>query len=57
MTEEKARKILKDSIGDDNGLYSLGKYLYWQTGYDTATLDASFSVEELEAIVWWMKNK
>ena len=56
MDEEKAREILGSYITGD-GLYCLGRYLYWEKGSKEATLDAEFSIDELEAIVWWMRNK
>lgn len=54
MDEEKARKILGDWIVED-GLSCLGPYVAYTKG-DDITLDARFNLEELEAIVWWMKN-
>ena len=56
MNEEKARKILGDWIQDDGGLYCLGIYLHYNPGDGCAVLDAEFSLEELQAIVWWMEN-
>ena len=56
MDEEKARKLLGDSIKED-GLYSLGWYLGWTHGDADATLDGSFTADDLEAIAWWMRNK
>lgn len=56
MNEEKATKILKEAIMD-NGLYSLGQYVFWDYRDDTIRLDSLYTLEELEAIVWWMKNK
>ena len=56
MTEEIARKILPvntdDSIGPNHG-----HYMAWSPSDDTITLDSEFTLEELEAIVWWLKNK
>ena len=59
MNEKRAREILEKwvDIRKDNGLYSNGWYLSWSIGRKDATLDGVFTVEELEAIVWWMKNK
>lgn len=70
MNETRAREILginKDrpqeahyeggAICSDNSLSMLGHYMSWQPGDDNITLDSEFEVEELEAIIWWMKNK
>lgn len=56
MTKQEAEEILKDSI-TEHGLYNLTHYLSWDNGDDSICLDDHFSLEELEAIVWWMKNK
>ena len=63
MDEAEARKILGSSIQSDGRLYNGGYlYMHWDrtnsNGSPNAgiTLDAIFTVEELEAIVWWMKN-
>ena len=56
MNEEKYRDALKDYIEEDGSLFCLGHYLSWDAGSKTITLDCKFDVEELEAIVWWMKN-
>lgn len=59
MDEKKAREILGSDIQDDESLYCLGRYLYWNKDEKNgdAVLDAEFSVDELEAIAWWMRNK
>jgi len=58
MNEEKARKILGDAIQSDNSLYDVGWYINWCGPSEKGvSLDALFTIEELEAIVWWMKNK
>jgi len=54
MNEAKAREVLRDAIEEDGSLYSLGWYLEWKGG--EAILDGSFSAEDLEAIVWWMRK-
>ena len=58
MEKQRATEILKerDAVSIDNGLHSLGWYLSWKPREDDALLDGSFTVEELEAIVWWMKH-
>lgn len=57
MNEEIARKILDDSIEENNGLFNLGQYLSWSPNYEEAILDGEFTADELEAIAWWMHNK
>jgi len=59
MTEERAREILKEYIEGKNLIWNAGthsKYLNWWAGTDHVVLDDSFSIEELEAIVYWMKT-
>lgn len=56
MNEERAREILKDYIQDDGGLQSLGHYMSWTPSDNTIKLDDDFDPDELEAIVWWMRN-
>ena len=55
MTLEQATEILKEAIEEDGGLHSLGHYMAYWSGKDTIVLDDRFSLEELEAIVVWMK--
>lgn len=52
----KAKEILKDDIKDDGGLYCLGRYLSWNPGENSVCLDCMFDVEELEAIVCYIKH-
>ena len=56
MDEAKAREILGDAINPDGGLYNLGWYLGWPPGNADATLDGSFTADDLDAIAWWMRN-
>lgn len=56
MNEQKAREILGDSIRPDGGLFEGGQYMEWSVGDENIVLDARFSADELEAIVWWMRN-
>jgi len=49
MEEKQATEVLGDAIADD-GLYSLGWYLGWTTGDETAILDGIFTAEEIEAV-------
>lgn len=58
MNEEQAREILGDAIQEDGSLYDPGRYIAWDHGENTVTLDDwSFTAEELMAIAWWMANK
>jgi hypothetical protein len=57
MTKTRAEEILGDAIDPiDNGLSSV-RYLSWTPGDRLATLDDSFTADELEAIAWWMRNQ
>ena len=73
MNEDKARSILNRSIREDGSLGDVGEgYVAWTTHTDKtapkdsswnracakrATLDGTFTADELEAIAWWMRNK
>jgi hypothetical protein len=61
MNEEKARKILGGFIADhpyktDSLRKSGYKDVFWNHGKDIY-MNGSFSLYEIEAILWWMKNK
>lgn len=56
MNEEKAREILKDVITDNNCLAGTYAYSDW-CGNDNITLDGTFTLDELEAMAWWVRNK
>jgi len=56
MNEEKARAILGDTVKEDGGLDNLGHYISWCPSEQLVVLDAEFSADELDAIVWWMRN-
>jgi len=61
MTEARAREILGVAIQPDGSLHALGHptlpYTNWETSWaeSGACLDGHFSVEELEAIIFWIK--
>jgi hypothetical protein len=59
MNEQRAREILGDRIEDDDGLWSDYQYMEWKPkdGSDDIGLEGTFTPDELEAIVWWMRNK
>lgn len=58
MDETKAREILKDWIQPDGGIHAGAMaYVCWHPNEDSGTLDGGFSIEELEAIVWWIRNR
>jgi hypothetical protein len=57
MTEERAREILGKAVRRDDGLNELGVYIDWNPSDKQACLDGDFTVEYLEAVVWWMRNK
>jgi hypothetical protein len=58
MNEEKARRILGESVSDDNSLVGHGDYIDWRVGQqeNIIVLDGHFTPETLEAIAWWMRN-
>ena len=57
MTEKEAIEILKNYIQNDGSLYNSGHYLSWDIPSNIICLDGDFESDELEAIVWWMRNK
>lgn len=64
MTEARAAALLDGWMHDElsaepsdlSGTSGDG-YINWDTGSDNITLDGGFSVELLEAIIFWMKYK
>ena len=56
MDEAKAKKVLGDYIQTDGVLHNLSHYTAWAPGDSTICLDDYFTIKELEAIIWWMKN-
>lgn len=55
MTLEKVKEILKDSINSNDGLHNLRHYIDWDSRDNYITLDSTFTIEELEAIIIYMK--
>lgn len=57
MSEDRARKILEGSIGENNALRHIGgEYAYWQPGDLKICLDGDFTADEIAAAAWWMKQ-
>lgn len=56
MTFKEACEYLKDDIQSDGSLYNLSNYMCWNKGDMNATLDGVFDVEDLEAIMVYMKG-
>ncbi|MBU2346607.1 MAG: hypothetical protein KJ888_20650 [Gammaproteobacteria bacterium] len=58
MNEKRAREILKDWITPEDELFNLSALVSYHV--DSVNpgiiLDGIFSVEQIEAMVWWMKN-
>ncbi len=59
MTIDQAKFILKEFIQEDGDLFSGSKYISWSHELDSneVTLDDSFTIEELEAIVVYIRDK
>lgn len=57
MNIEEAKKILKDDIQPDGGLYNLGHYMAWSPGDSNICLDCRFDSRELEAIVVYINHQ
>lgn len=61
MNKQQAREILTEgdysAIQPDNSLRTWGGlYLAWNPGDKDITLDGEATIEELEAIAWWVRN-
>ena len=62
MNEATARKILGSIVNvQDDGLFefhsSTISYLSWQPHELVIELEGNLSIDQLEAITWWIKNK
>jgi hypothetical protein len=59
MDEAQARQILGSSVQEEGAVLKSGgrPYFSWRRGREWATLDGMFSADELDALVWWMRNK
>jgi hypothetical protein len=58
MSFDEAREYLKtkEAVSEDGGLYNLGWYLGWNPGDKEATLDGTFTADDLIAIAVFMKR-
>ena len=55
--EAEVREILKGFLDARGNLTNCrDQFVWWLRGRGHAVLDGSFSVEELEAMAWWMKK-
>lgn len=57
MDELRAREVLGDGITPDERVSITKTKQYANQMGPGIDLDGFFTIEELEAIVWWMKNK
>lgn len=62
MDKKRAQEILGGALQDDGSIQTFGnetnlEYAHWLSHETAITLDGNFELEELEAIVWAMKNK
>ena len=53
MNEEKSRKILSPYINQDN---SLSRGIYWAGDIDRITIDDMLTIDDIQAISWWVNN-
>ena len=58
MNEEKAIKIIGKEYINKDGTFTKNHFSWSDyEGDGGITLDGGYSLEELEAFVWWIKNK
>ena len=57
MDEKRAREIIGDCIEPDGGLYDSYWFIKWHPDDTEITIDTSCTVDQLEAIIFWMKLK
>jgi hypothetical protein len=58
MNEGKAREILGNHIEENENLSSYDIYIKWNKSFpDYVKIDDAVSIDFLEAVIWWMKNK
>lgn len=56
MDDAEIKRILGDTVQPDGSLFNGGWYVSWKPGDKDITLDAEFTIEDLEAIVAHMKK-
>lgn len=58
MDENEARRLLSTHVKEDGelGMSYSGEYLNWRPGRKKITIDMELTVDQLEAIAWWMRN-
>jgi hypothetical protein len=56
MNETRARVIMADILRESDGALKSVRYIDWNPGDKSITMDDNFKIEELEAILWWVKN-
>ena len=56
MNDARAKAILGGWIGMDQGLRASVPSIRWRYGGNMITLEGRFTIEALEAIVWWMRH-
>lgn len=55
-TGVRSMQMLADAVQPDGGLYSLGWYLAWTPGRESACLDGDFTANQLRAIADWIDS-
>jgi hypothetical protein len=56
MNNTRARVIMADMMRESDGALKSVRYIDWNPGDTSITMDDNFTIEELEAILWWVKN-
>jgi hypothetical protein len=58
MTEERANDILGFAVGSDASLAENRRIrVAWRPGDRLVHLEGDFSLEYLDALAWWLRNK
>ncbi len=55
MNEKRAREILKEYIQPNNSLNHLLYDIAWVPGWNEVQINGGLTLNELEAIAWWMR--
>lgn len=63
MNEQTAKKVLEYPLRCEGGRPDGAKLqvffwpeIHWEPGMDRIELDGKFTVQQLEAFAWWMRN-